>query len=53
MAIFDIYKTINEKINKILETKFKQLKETRKLFEKMTHDLDNAYQKNGKTKTKK
>ena len=47
MAIFDVYKAINERINKILETKFKQLKETRKMFEKLTHDLDNAYQKNG------
>ena len=49
MALFDIYKAINEKVNKILETKFKQLKDTRKLFEKITHDLENGYQKNGKS----
>ncbi|CAF0702791.1 unnamed protein product [Brachionus calyciflorus] len=40
------FKSVSEKINKFVENDLKQLKEQRKQFERISLELDNAYNKN-------
>jgi hypothetical protein len=46
LFINELSQIITTKLFKLSENEFKQLKESKKSFEKLTHDLDNSFQKN-------